>query len=663
MSVVIRNPFRGSVMSDPWEAPQANVSIVHQTAFESCCKAVEAVRLRPHSTGVLIHGEAGSGKTHLLARLRAHNAREAEADGPGGLQEAIFISVRLHTSPRMLWRHLRSCLVNDLLRPGSNGETQLDRILLHSLSSHGLVDGNGQAWLADKRQQARHDPGSVRELDDLFFQLGPRASISFNLQIILTHLLLDRHRGSAIAWLRAENLSDQALQRLGVTADYDEDDEPEEKARQTVIALSSLSGPTLPIIYCFDQIEALALDSNNEDSLRAFGRMISTLQASTNHTLLISSIQSSFLTGFEAAVGTADYDRIREQSVLTLNPLIRNEAEQLVIERMNAVPELRELKSAQANPLWPLSREKVESIYSLSSPTPRQLIAHCANLFEAYLNDSLVVIPPPPKVTIEEFLSAALEERRLEPVDGERKVEEVLAHGLLPLLQIMGSEWKQSQQQVSGDILALLEKGQRRVAIICCDNRPGPGLVNKFKRIEQLERSDASTEFALVRDPRQPLSPMARRSRERRQQLIDKGMKWIEPNYEGIATLDALRRLLSDASSGDLNLQSETIQPQTVNQWLAKQLSPELRDLIEALLPTDSSGTTVSSDQQSLRESITELLQHHYLISIIDIAARLDRSESEIIESAYRLTERVGVLGDPPAVLFHLVSDEQLIHS
>lgn len=659
MSIVIRNPFRRSVMSDPWEAPQSNVSIVHQSAFESCCKAVEAVRLNAHSTGVLIHGEAGSGKTHLLARLRAHNAREAEADGPGGLQEAIFISVRLHTSPRMLWRHLRSCFVNDLLRPGTNGETQLDRILLHALCSQGLVKGDGQEWLADQRQHSRHNQGSVRELDDLFLRLAARASLSFNLQIVLTHLLLGRHRGSASAWLRAENLPDQVLERLGVTADYDEDDEPEVRARQTVVALSSFADAALPIIFCFDQIEALVLDSDNNDkgSLHAFGRMISTLHASTAHTLLISSIQSSFLDTLKSAVGVPDYDRIREQGILTLNDLKPSEGEQLVIERMNAVLELRELKSAHPDPLWPLSREKVESKYA-ERPTARKLIAHCADLFENCLNESLIVIPPPPKASVEECLSAALEERRRELADGERNVEEILAHGLPPLLQITGSDWKKSKQQVPSDVLALLEKDQRRVAVISCDNRPGPGLVNKFKRIEQLERNNPSIEFALVRDPRQPISQTAKGSRERRQQLIDKGMKWIEPNYEGIATLDALRRLLSDSMSGDLTIQSETISPSTVNEWLAKQLSPELQDLIDTLLPADSPTSTDQTDWLLLSESITELLQHHYMISVEDVAAKLDRSKNEIIELAVRLTDRVGVLGDPPVVLFHLVNNE-----
>src|SRR5262249_38687025 len=152
------------------------------------------------------YGEAGSGKTHLLARLRAHVAREAEADGPGGLQEAIFVSVRLHTSARMIWRHLRDCLIGDLLRQSGAGGAQLDRLLLSLLSKHGLINGDSHHWLAQKRQEARRDNLPCRELEELFDRIDSEGRLSYNLRAVLGHLLLGRHRGLAGAWLRGESL-------------------------------------------------------------------------------------------------------------------------------------------------------------------------------------------------------------------------------------------------------------------------------------------------------------------------------------------------------------------------------------------------------------------------------------------------------------------------
>src|SRR5262249_56850110 len=107
----VSNPFHSSVVSDPWEAPETDVISVHQSAFARCCEAVAALRARPHATSLLLYGQAGSGKTHLLARLRAQVARDAEADGPGRTQEDIFVSDLFSSIAPILFRHLGHCLV------------------------------------------------------------------------------------------------------------------------------------------------------------------------------------------------------------------------------------------------------------------------------------------------------------------------------------------------------------------------------------------------------------------------------------------------------------------------------------------------------------------------------------------------------------------------
>ena len=84
--------------------------------------------------------------------------------------------------------------------------------------------------------------------------------LSYNLRVALGHLLLGRHRGLAAAWLRGESLPEEALRKLEIMPEPDGDDELEDQARQLVTALSCLATAELPIIFCFDQIEALQLD-------------------------------------------------------------------------------------------------------------------------------------------------------------------------------------------------------------------------------------------------------------------------------------------------------------------------------------------------------------------------------------------------------------------
>src|SRR5262245_8070228 len=102
----IPNPFRSAIVADPWHWDVVDVAEIHGDAFELCCRALEHVRSNHLSTSVLFYGEAGSGKTHLLARFQSYLASLLTTNGHA--PPAVFVSVRLQTSPQMIWRHLRN---------------------------------------------------------------------------------------------------------------------------------------------------------------------------------------------------------------------------------------------------------------------------------------------------------------------------------------------------------------------------------------------------------------------------------------------------------------------------------------------------------------------------------------------------------------------------
>src|SRR4030095_396107 len=100
------------------------------------------------------------------ARSRARVA--GEGDGSGSFQKAIFVSAPLRASARMIWRHLRDCLVGDLLRRSGYGGAPLRLLPLGLLSKYALISGDGPLWLAQRRQEARRDDLPCRELEELF---------------------------------------------------------------------------------------------------------------------------------------------------------------------------------------------------------------------------------------------------------------------------------------------------------------------------------------------------------------------------------------------------------------------------------------------------------------------------------------------------------------
>jgi hypothetical protein len=648
----IINPFIESVVRDPWETLETDVTSVHQSAFTRCCEAVGAIRARARATSALIFGEAGSGKTHLLARLRARIAREAEADGPGGLQEAIFVSARLQTSARMIWRHLRDCLIGDLLRKSAAGGSQLERLLMNLLSKHGLTGGDGRLWLAERSREARRENFRFHELEDLFDRIDSEGRLGYNLRAALGHLLLGRHRGLAGAWLRGASLPEEALKKLEMISEQDGDEELEEQAHQLVIALSSLATADLPLIFCFDQIEALHLDPQDPSGLIAFGQMISALHAETRHTLLISCAQIAFLDMLYKHVRGANLDRMFEFGEISLNPLTWDEAQQLIKARMDALPELKRLREAQSDPLWPLREAEIKTVFNGADCTARRLIAHCAALFEAQRGGEAIEIPPAPAVEV--FLKAALEDRRGKALEsGEpSQTNQIITHGLPALLHLTGNRWRQRNRNVPAGVDLLFESADGDVAIGLCNNRPGPGLVKKLDQLRKLIEDLPTTRLILLRDSRLPIGRSAAKTRDLRESLLKKGARWVEPSAEALATLDALRRLLSDAKSGELDNRGDTVELKTVQDWLTQHLAVELKDVLNEMTPGDA-----MPPPEELYEEIAELLGRQHIVSVADAAALLGREVEEVEACALRHSERVGALGDPPAVLFRFIAE------
>lgn len=654
----IDNPFRNSIVINPWENPEIDISSVHQNVYEHCCRAFNQIREGHNTNSMLIYGEAGSGKTHLLARFRAQIAHDASVDPANGLQDAIFVAVRLHTSGRMIWRHVRRCMVNDLLRRSKSGTLQIERLLLHLLLKNRIIDADGKAWLDRRRQELAHNEQSCQELDDLFSLDEYVNHIGYNLRVVLQHVLMGRHRGLAGPWLRGESLPDNALDKLGVSADQNGEDDPEEHARQMIVSLGCLATAQLPFIFCFDQVEALQLDQLDTSGLFAFGQMISTLHAEIPHTLMISSIQSAFLDTLKKSIREADWDRITEYGRFPIHPLKWPEAEQLIKARLDLVPELKEMRSDISDPFWPLNEGEIKVVFDGQDFAARRLISHCADLFDKQ-RLTQGASPEPPKRSIDDFLTQSIEERRRQAFDNSNPslTDHIIAHGLPALLPVSSRGLRQVSENIPAGIDLLFEHSSGQIAIGLCNKRPGIGLTTKFESIKRLFGAQPNPRVILLRDSRLPIGKTAKKTVELREELIQQGAQWIEPSIEVLAALDALRSLLSDASSGDLDNHGETVGLKTVQDWLISNLAAELKDLIEQILPASDEVTLIDPATLVLYEEIAAYLQRRHLASVAEISADLKQDGQAIAQCVSQNAERLGVLGDPPLVLFRLVGE------
>src|SRR5271168_3263351 len=90
------NPF-GPLVGQPLDDSQLDIAEINSDAFDACRRLVQDVMAGSYAAALTIFGDTGTGKTHLIGRVR----RWLEPQ-----PRNLFIFVRMETSPTGIWRHL-----------------------------------------------------------------------------------------------------------------------------------------------------------------------------------------------------------------------------------------------------------------------------------------------------------------------------------------------------------------------------------------------------------------------------------------------------------------------------------------------------------------------------------------------------------------------------
>src|SRR5260370_18932923 len=104
------NPF-GHLVGQPLDDHQVDIPDINSDAFEACQRLVQDVAAGGFSAALTVFGDAGTGKTHLVGRVR----RWLEPL-PGNL----FVFVRVETSPAGISGHLTRRLSASLRHSNAN---------------------------------------------------------------------------------------------------------------------------------------------------------------------------------------------------------------------------------------------------------------------------------------------------------------------------------------------------------------------------------------------------------------------------------------------------------------------------------------------------------------------------------------------------------------
>lgn len=666
------NPFRSGIVANPWESAGVDVDAIHRDVFERCLHGIDQVRATQASEGLLIHGAAGSGKTHLLRRLRAHLTPQAPSSTER--QESLYVWVRLQTSPRMIWRTLRRTLVNDWFRPVRGTHSQFQRILFHRFAEIRTAEGDLERWYD---YMLENNPPGLKELLD---QIADNLDLDRNTAVAFEHIAFGRHLRDLRAWLSGDSLPEAALARMDLAQDEGTDEEREDESKRIVEMLCHLAGNGLPIVIAFDQVEALEISPGDRDALFAFGQLTSTLHDKTTNVLLISCVQSSFFTQLRDHARQADYDRMASLGAWSLHPLNREQSLQLIAARLNQLDPVERSRLPQTGS-WPLSLEEFNQTFAgAGTIPPRQLLSLCAERFESWSNQSQRDLAAgycgesqtsgaadadriePAKETVETFFeekwSVSIEDKQASNTP--ERTEEIVRHGLPLLVRMTAPNVKLVTDERLPDVSLVFEQQTGRIGVSLCTQANMTSLAGRLKRLKEQHASKRIDRLVVVRDSRVPVSPTAKKSQQLLDELQQQQALIVYPSVEALAALDALRDILSDAKSGNLSLHGETILPQTVEEWLTRNLTSGLRDFVDDVLGTTSNSKQLPSDVHQL-EALNTLLAARPVLQLEEAADYLSSSIELLTELVNRHPDQFRLLNGTTVTLFRAVETSNRI--
>jgi hypothetical protein len=593
------NPFDSDIVVDPDTAAPVDVPRIHQGAFELCRRAYERVAAGEGSWSVLLFGAAGCGKTHLLSRLRRW--LNAELDAGPTKPAALFVAMRMETGRGMIWRHLRRRFAEELSHVAADGMSNLDKILYRFAKSY---DGD----LARAFEAA-----SIRDCGEGLMQ-------------VLEAYAGNRHRRLCRAWLKGDLLSDSHLKLLNLAplpTDILEDDPAEAEARQIVGAVTRISAPS-PVVFCFDQIEALGLSGENK-AYGFFCQMGANLFDTTANSLLISTVNADFLPHLQSGSRDSDFQRIRKDQ-FDLQLLDWSLGKELIEARLALVPEARASK--------PIDDDHLRAYFQSQHGrvTARKLIHEARRLFAVWQET-----PVQPAVSIDDFLSSEYDRLWSESSVGRDPAETdaVLAHGLPIALQLLG---KGTQERPSQLINLAAGNGSSAVRIAFGNHANSTSLARWLAKIQEQAESDSG--LCIIRDARLGISLTAKATQQRLKAIVQSGGRVVRVEAEALAALDAMRHLLAIATSGDLSLGGETIEGLTVRDWLKRNLPRQISDFTTELL-----GEDVRAELDWQSDALLGLLQTRKIVPLDEAINLTELQGDEIKKFASQYPHRVCYFG------------------
>lgn len=390
--ILASSPFQRVRITDPTHV-EFDVSSIHAEAYQRIMQAADdsltvtqqflkdperVPELVPES-GLLLLGDAGVGKSHLLARVGKQCAKAGDG----------FVYLHnMQVRPCDLPRYVLKCFVNSLAfdRRDSFHQTPLYKLIDHAICNAAQVIGVTQVTVNNLEQAIA---GFARYLqgDEAIFRVIFRFYFHSRLQLESKDKNRSTHHGkiAAIAarWLKGDLVEGHHGNSIGIlvrpgTEILEMADHQIQDAIITIARLAAVSQRRC--ILCFDQCENIAAESLQE--LSQFLQGLIDHGTPTNLVSIVAGVRSELLARLDQAViSTAAAARLNATRPVELRFLTRDEAKTLIHDRLHEFFERSSDMSEDAKPffrndsLFPLGEHWLaETMGDIAGFRPRDLM-------------------------------------------------------------------------------------------------------------------------------------------------------------------------------------------------------------------------------------------------------------------------------------------------
>jgi hypothetical protein len=327
------NPFRSTSVGDPWQAEVIDVPKYNGKATRVVLETLDEVRSTGRSGMCMILGDAGTGKTHVLARLR----KIAEEN------KYLFVSVRPLGDLTRIYGHILQELMISLRKKDAGDEySPLERFIGDVIAralSDGLPDNPSAQHLASSfdtdpmkiftYKPERFYSSNLRKMA-VNYLASSAPDIDIQFLEVLFHVLNPTMRPTAFKWLSGIEVSQKDLDRLEVPHSINS----ESRALSIIQTISSLAQK--PILLSFDQLESIYIRFKRDSGIQLLFDSLTNLYNQCRHLLVLAMCQS-LVWNESIAKEVPEYSRQRIDYITRLERLSAQDAIALAKARFDVM--------------------------------------------------------------------------------------------------------------------------------------------------------------------------------------------------------------------------------------------------------------------------------------------------------------------------------------